>query len=258
MTFLLNLYPRAWRERYEDEFLALLEARPPGAHDRLDIVRGAIDARLHPNADRGGSLEPPVPLPYNGPWTARRTGFVTFLGGVLFVLGVLLAVNGPLVPDGDRTYREGSSAWAPFFGAVILLLLGLWAVAATLPRDSRVARAAAVIAAICGMLWAAAPWMVYFGIVLLLCTATVVIEAARTRRWRLSDAAIVVGAILAAISVPFLVLSGTLAAESWPVAEPDIQFVMFLCLAPIWFAIAHALVRPAIPIADPVRETSAA
>ena len=47
MTALVRLYPRAWRDRYEDEFLDLLEARPPGIRDRLDIVSGALDARLH-------------------------------------------------------------------------------------------------------------------------------------------------------------------------------------------------------------------
>lgn len=48
MTALLRLYPRSWRERYEAEFLSLLEARPPSLDERVDIVRGAIDARLHP------------------------------------------------------------------------------------------------------------------------------------------------------------------------------------------------------------------
>ncbi len=42
------LYPREWRRRYADEFLALIEARrqsPPGV---LDILRGALDAWVHP------------------------------------------------------------------------------------------------------------------------------------------------------------------------------------------------------------------
>ena len=45
---LLRLYPPAWRARYGDEFAELLAARRPTLRDRLDIVRGAIDARLHP------------------------------------------------------------------------------------------------------------------------------------------------------------------------------------------------------------------
>lgn len=48
MSALVRLYPRSWRERYETEFLALLASRPPSIGDRVDIVRGAVDARLHP------------------------------------------------------------------------------------------------------------------------------------------------------------------------------------------------------------------
>jgi MFS family permease len=48
MSRLLALYPRAWRARYGDEFAELLEARPPSLRDRLDIVVGAIDARVNP------------------------------------------------------------------------------------------------------------------------------------------------------------------------------------------------------------------
>jgi len=46
----LSLFPRGWRERYEDEFMALIEERPPGLRDTLDIVVSALDARLRPRA----------------------------------------------------------------------------------------------------------------------------------------------------------------------------------------------------------------
>src|SRR4029079_15705907 len=58
MSALVRLYPRAWRERYEAEFLTLLEARPTTIGDRLDIVRGALDARLHPQVRRDEAPEP--------------------------------------------------------------------------------------------------------------------------------------------------------------------------------------------------------
>jgi hypothetical protein len=45
---LLDLYPRAWRDRYGEEFADLLEARPPSLSDRLDIIRGAFDATVNP------------------------------------------------------------------------------------------------------------------------------------------------------------------------------------------------------------------
>lgn len=41
--WLVWLYPRAWRRRYETEFLALLEERW-SIWDTFDVVRGAIDA----------------------------------------------------------------------------------------------------------------------------------------------------------------------------------------------------------------------
>jgi hypothetical protein len=43
---LLKLYPRAWRERYGDEFIALVGHAPLSASQVIDIVSGAIDARL--------------------------------------------------------------------------------------------------------------------------------------------------------------------------------------------------------------------
>jgi nitrite reductase/ring-hydroxylating ferredoxin subunit len=54
--FLLRCYPAAWRERYADEFLALLEQRPPGIRQALDIAGAAVDARLHPQLRPGTAL----------------------------------------------------------------------------------------------------------------------------------------------------------------------------------------------------------
>jgi hypothetical protein len=50
---LVRLYPPAWRERYGDEFLALLEDRPPRRRDILDIAWSALDAHLFPQAPEG-------------------------------------------------------------------------------------------------------------------------------------------------------------------------------------------------------------
>jgi hypothetical protein len=43
---LLRLYPRAWRARYRDEMLAVLEQHGTGWRTRLDLIRGALDAHL--------------------------------------------------------------------------------------------------------------------------------------------------------------------------------------------------------------------
>jgi hypothetical protein len=44
---LIRLYPRQWRERYGDEFAAVLDERPLGPFDVADVVLGALDAHLH-------------------------------------------------------------------------------------------------------------------------------------------------------------------------------------------------------------------
>jgi hypothetical protein len=43
---LLRLYPRAWRERYAEEFMELVGDERLGAAQTFDILMGAIDARL--------------------------------------------------------------------------------------------------------------------------------------------------------------------------------------------------------------------
>jgi hypothetical protein len=52
---LLRLYPRAWRERYGDEFLALMSSHAPGPRLLIDIVAGAIDAHLQPQPHVGSA-----------------------------------------------------------------------------------------------------------------------------------------------------------------------------------------------------------
>jgi len=247
MSRLVALYPRSWRERYEDEFLVLLSERSPDPLDRIDIVRGAIDARLHPQAHRGSSPESLEPLPYSGPWSIRRAGLVTLFGGFLWIATMGIAVNGPIVRDGLQVYRDVGAARPTFLISVALLIVGLWAAAATLPSTSRFARTAAFAAGFAGVLWAIAPWMLVVGAVLWLGLAVLAIEAARTGRWRRSDAAILVAGIAAAV----VVVAAALVGIKPPVAVSDIQFVALLMLASLWFATADALLRPAIPIADP-------
>ena len=50
LRWVLTLYPRRWRDRYGEEFLALLESQPVSIGVIgviVDVVAGAIDARLH-------------------------------------------------------------------------------------------------------------------------------------------------------------------------------------------------------------------
>jgi len=54
MKKLVSLYPRAWRARYGEEFLALLDEQPATPRVVVDLLRGALDAHLHPQ--KGGAV----------------------------------------------------------------------------------------------------------------------------------------------------------------------------------------------------------
>lgn len=45
----LRLYPAAWRERYEEEMLLVMEQHPVTLWTAADLLLGALDARLHPD-----------------------------------------------------------------------------------------------------------------------------------------------------------------------------------------------------------------
>lgn len=57
---LLRLYPRAWRERYGEEFAALLAQQPLTWEGVLDIGRGAFDARQRATRRNGQLAKPHV------------------------------------------------------------------------------------------------------------------------------------------------------------------------------------------------------
>lgn len=69
---LLRLYPRAWRARYESEVLAVLADMKIDRHARVDLVRGAVDARLH----AGSRLPAAAALLSGGTWTIAGVAVV--------------------------------------------------------------------------------------------------------------------------------------------------------------------------------------
>jgi hypothetical protein len=127
---LLRLYPRSWRARYEDEVLALLEQAHLGRRARVDLARGALDARVHAESrwpiaaallsgglwTVGGVMVLAQPAPPDWPgylvevlplaFVAILAGFVAIVGcwarqsdlvGRLGAVGVVLAIVGDLV-----------------------------------------------------------------------------------------------------------------------------------------------------------------
>jgi len=77
----LRLYPRAWRERYGEELRDLAARRPIDWRLRLDLVRGAFDAHLHP-------IDPP-PVGVLAPLTA----------GLAWILAGGITLLEPVPPD---------------------------------------------------------------------------------------------------------------------------------------------------------------
>ena len=83
---LAGLYPPAWRERYGVEFQTLLEDHPPSGMQLIDIVWGALDAHLFPQAPEG------------------RIGMFTRISGVAAIgagLALLIGFMG-FIPDVNR------------------------------------------------------------------------------------------------------------------------------------------------------------
>jgi hypothetical protein len=156
VTALVRLYPRAWRDRYEAEFLEVLVDRPPRWGDRLDILFAALDAHLDP--------EVPEPAPGSDariagggrgrPVAAGLAG----IGGVLWLATVTTMLLAPVDPDGHHDATP----------ALVFALFGQLAMGASalalgqrLPWRAREVRVAGVIllAGALGMLlgW---PWLV--------------------------------------------------------------------------------------------------
>jgi hypothetical protein len=59
MSWLVRLYPTAWRQRYGEEFGAVLASQRISAGLVLDVIAGAIDARLNPQIKHSTSKSTP-------------------------------------------------------------------------------------------------------------------------------------------------------------------------------------------------------
>ncbi len=233
MSRLVALYPRAWRDRYEDEYLALLAERPPDQRDNLDIVRGAIDARLHPQLP--SSPKTPLERPPIGRWSVVA-GWITLLGAALFYVGVALAATGPIVVDGTDTYRDGSAALPFIFLAMVGLVIGMVAIVLTMP-PSRPATAALYVSSLAGLLWAGAPWLFWAGVIAFGGLIVIGGAAWRAGAWSAWRFAALVACIGSAWGLAFAVLSGTLAAPE------GIEAAFFVIGGGAWPVVGTSLVR---------------
>jgi len=117
--WLIGLYPRAWRQRYGEEFEALLEECLHSPLDALDVALGALDAHL--GLVQGGTWRSMNMV--NKLRTAILLVFAAYIGFIIAGLSLYgLVDDSPAIPL-MRTDLALSVAWHSLqAGAVIALL----------------------------------------------------------------------------------------------------------------------------------------
>ena len=150
MSRLVRLYPPAWRDRYLAELEDLLADRPPTVRDRVDIVRGALDAWIHPQ------VASPEPRPDEGPSAGRRiaAGGAIVAGGLWIAAG--LSMNAAQVIQGLGYKDATMGVILVAGGALVSALVGI-ALALTSSRRSR-ATTIAALAMLIGAALIFTPW----------------------------------------------------------------------------------------------------
>jgi hypothetical protein len=237
MRGLISLYPRVWRERYGDEFLLLIAERPPTLTDRLDIVRGALDAHMSPQ------LPGPDLLP-------DRSGFVPLAGVLSIVIGLLLAVNGPVHFDEYGSYRDGAAALPFMILAMAALAYGIYRLSVRLPDGAFGSRSAAALAIICGLFWSTAPWVMPALAVCLVAIAVLTANATRAGVWPAP-----VTFVLVALSAIPVAMIAVMLSQPWYVSRGQPELVLIAIFGPllgIWTVLGVGLLRgfPAKPTQD--------
>jgi hypothetical protein len=104
IALLLRLYPARWRDRYGDEFAAVLGERPLGPFDVADVLLGALDANLHLRGLGAASQHGK-----GFAMSLRIGGYAAVVGGLLWLY--VLAAN---------AINDGAEAGAPMFGLAIV------------------------------------------------------------------------------------------------------------------------------------------
>jgi hypothetical protein len=116
-SLLLGLYPRAWRERYGDEFAALLEGMGLTPGVVVDVLSGALDAHIRRRASDRAAARAQEALVIGGKITMG-----TALGIALAVVAWAIAV---VIEGGDlSSYLLPSPLVLVVGGALAALLIG--------------------------------------------------------------------------------------------------------------------------------------
>ena len=129
VTWILRLYPKAWRERYEDEMRMLLEEHEITLFTWLDLLLGALDARRDPYYRTTRPLSPLQRLQRMR--TAAASAFCALPLFIFFYYTLILdQVDGPW--DSLRQAQQPIIVLASTLGALAGMIWGVTMLAAVL------------------------------------------------------------------------------------------------------------------------------
>jgi hypothetical protein len=242
MRSLVDLYPGRWRERYGDELQYLLDERPPSILDRFDVIRGAVDAHLHPQLTRP-EVAPDTSSRAADLRVARRLGAGAIIGSLVWTAALLLAVNGPIRYDTAGSYRDGAAASPFIFLSVALLVAGLYGQLIWLPGAARLARIGAGTAIPVLLLWSIGPWLWFLPLIALAGLAALAIGGRRAGAWPTAAVIAVGGSVVVAVGSIGLAIA--IGSNDRMVTGPFF-WAAFTGLLPSWLAVGATLVRRAV------------
>ncbi|GHO47143.1 hypothetical protein [Ktedonospora formicarum] len=117
-TLLLRLYPRHWRERYEEEFLVILTSHPFSWLEGIDIIRGAFDAHLHPSL--GTADKSPLEKTKHMNASLRSSLLIIFCA----YIGIILPGMGLQKMAEDAEFQRIASTSSPVGITFTLVIIG--------------------------------------------------------------------------------------------------------------------------------------
>jgi hypothetical protein len=240
MSGLVRLYPREWRDRYEAEFLGLISERPPTIPARLDIIRGALDAHLHPQVRRNVDAAPLPPVPEEDIRLARRLGIAAVIGGAFWPAAWGVASIGPIQYDGAGAYRDGSAAMPLLLVAVALLAAGLLGQYIRLPVEARLARGSAMLAVPFVVLFGLAPWVFSMGLVAIGLLIVLAVAGWRSGVWPLAASLTVAAACVGVVAIAAYGMA-TFGGDR--MAGGAIMAVAAVVFIPVWLGVGATLIR---------------
>jgi hypothetical protein len=149
MNRLVRLYPRAWRERYLAEFEDLLADRPPTFRDQVDLVRGALDAWIHPQ------LAARLPRQESSGGLRALPAGAAVIGGGMWIAAALAMTATQVSPTSG--YKDPTAAWIILTVAAVFTAVAAIGFARLMTTRSTAVSATAVTMLV-GAFLIATPW----------------------------------------------------------------------------------------------------